>query len=63
MPHDALWIWGRLRDFERDGFQDKSAAELLGSMTAAMVSDVMRIAPMMRDFLSTMVEVNDEIDA
>jgi hypothetical protein len=42
---DALWLWGRLLDFERDGLLDKSPNEVLKTMTDPMKDDVHRLAP------------------
>lgn len=47
---DALWIWGRLRDFENTYFAADLHAARRAS-TDAMASDVLRIIPAMRDFL------------
>jgi hypothetical protein len=54
LPKDALWIWGRLRDFERDGFAAKSATDLYAAMTDSMQADVRRITPVMVAFLQVM---------
>ena len=42
---DALWLWGRLLDFERDGLLDKSVADVIETMTDPMKDDVHRLAP------------------
>jgi hypothetical protein len=42
---EALWLWGRLRDFERDGLLDKTPQEIMATMTPPMRDDVHRIAP------------------
>lgn len=52
IDRSALWIWGRCRDFERDGFAGKDPNELLGLMTETMQTDMRRIAPMMADFFN-----------
>jgi len=52
MPASSLWFWGRLRDFERDGYFDKSIGELLDPMTESMQADVLRIVPLMADFFN-----------
>lgn len=52
MPSDALWFWGRLRDFERDGYFSKDIGSLLEPMTPSMRADVLRILPLMTDFFS-----------
>jgi hypothetical protein len=41
----ALWLWGRLRDFERDGILDVDPRELFGRMTDTMRPDIVRLAP------------------
>jgi hypothetical protein len=41
----ALWLWGRLRDFERDRLLAKHPSELLSTMTPSMLDDVHIIAP------------------
>ena len=52
----ALWLWGRLKDFERDGVLDYAAAFLLSEMTEPMRADVRRLAPKVRDFLQEIDE-------
>jgi hypothetical protein len=42
---EALWLWGRLRDFERDELLKKSPAEILSTMTPTMLDDVHALAP------------------
>jgi hypothetical protein len=42
---EALWLWGRLLDFERDGLLDQKPEEVLRTMTAPMLDDVHRLAP------------------
>jgi len=51
MDPQALWLWGRLRDLEREGFFDLVPMSLLGEMTDAMRDDVMRIIPLAMDWL------------
>ena len=41
MPDDVLWLWGRMRDFERDGFGTKNPVALLEPMTDSMRADVL----------------------
>lgn len=53
---EALWLWGRLRDFENKGFLDCRVEAVLDEMTDAMRADVARLAPLVREFLET-VEV------
>jgi hypothetical protein len=42
---DALWLWGRLLDFERDGLLKKMPSEVMKTMTSSMKDDVHRLAP------------------
>jgi hypothetical protein len=42
---DALWLWGRLRDFERDGLLAKSPKSVLETLTEGMLDDVHSLAP------------------
>ncbi|MGP9819228.1 hypothetical protein ACTZWW_04365 [Salinarimonas sp. NSM] len=51
MNPKALWLWGRLKDFEREGVLDHAALFLLNEMTAPMREDVRRLAPRVREFL------------
>lgn len=60
MPDDTLWLWGRMRDFERDRFPSKDVAQLLQSMTDSMRADVVRIAPLMAEFFTQIEEVTNE---
>ena len=56
MDPKALWLWGRLRDFERDGLLDAAAEELLSKMTDGMQADVRRLVPLVVEWLQ---EIND----
>jgi hypothetical protein len=42
---EALWLWGRLKDFERDGLLAKEPAEVMATMTSNMLDDVHTLAP------------------
>jgi len=53
MDGRALWLWGRLKDFERDGIVEAGAAHLLQEMTPPMRADVQRLAPVVRAFLQS----------
>lgn len=48
---EALWLWGRLRDFEGKGITAANPATLLLNMTVPMREDVRRLAPLVREFL------------
>jgi hypothetical protein len=54
MDQSALWVWGRLKDFERDGILSKDPAFLISEMTEPMRADVKRISPLVRAFLENM---------
>ncbi len=45
MSETSLWLWGRLRDFERDGLLAMTSEEATELMTDAMLADVKRLAP------------------
>lgn len=49
---EALWLWGRLKDFERDGLLRLAPLTILLTMTAPMRADVLRLAPLVAAFLS-----------
>ena len=60
MPAVSLWIWGRMRDFERDRMPDTPAREILDSMTESMRADMRRILPRVIAFLTKLEqEVNN----
>lgn len=42
---EALWLWGRLRDFERDGLLNRDPADVMSTMTDGMRDDVHTLAP------------------
>jgi hypothetical protein len=48
---EALWLWGRLRDFERDGLLAMQPSEVLSTMTAEMLDDVIELAPQVAAWL------------
>lgn len=45
MDPDALWFWGRLRDFEQGGLLSRNPNDLLEAMTDSMRDDTARICP------------------
>lgn len=51
MDPTALWLWGRMNDFERDGVLKKEPSHLISEMTEPMRDDVKRISPLVRNFL------------
>jgi hypothetical protein len=54
MNPKALWLWGRLKDFEREGILTQSPHHLLSEMTPPMRADVRRLLPMVREFIENM---------
>lgn len=52
MDRRALWLWGRLQDFERDDVIAAGADFLMSEMTAEMRAEVKRLAPKVIEFLS-----------
>lgn len=48
---DALWLWGRLRDFDSKGILSATPATILIGMTPEMRDDVRRLAPLVRGFM------------
>jgi hypothetical protein len=42
---EALWLWGRLRDFEDDGLLAKEPADVMETMNAEMKDEVHVLAP------------------
>jgi hypothetical protein len=55
MDSGSLWLWGTLRDWERDGHLDRDQAELFGGMTETMQADVRRVAPRVIDWLTNLL--------
>jgi len=51
MDPKALWLWGRLKDFERDGILDADPNDLLQEMTDPMKPDALRLAPLVAAWL------------
>ena len=52
MPNDSLWLWGRMRDMEREKFFDKDPIKLMEPMTESMVADMLRLAPLVAGFFN-----------
>jgi hypothetical protein len=47
----ALWLWGRLMDFERRGLLGSDPHPILMGMTPQMQADVARLAPLVRELM------------
>lgn len=60
MNPNALWLLGRLRDFEAHSIRDENREELINGMTDGMRETVKRIVPVMIDFLSEIEEIVNE---
>lgn len=52
MDDDSLWIWGRMRDFERMRLAGRPFTEVFGGMTDTMQADMRRITPSVVGWLS-----------
>jgi hypothetical protein len=48
---DALWVWGRLLDFERRGLLDTEPREILSTMLEPMKADMQKLAPRVATWL------------
>ncbi len=48
---EALWLWGTLRDFCREGMLDRDFTEVLSTMTDGMRADVIKLAPIVAEWL------------
>ena len=51
MDEGALWVWGRLREFEQRNLFERSFGELLSEMTDAMRGDAERLSGPVADWL------------
>lgn len=49
---EALWLWGRLNDFERDGLLDRAPVDVLLTLTPKMLDQVHRLAPRVAAWLN-----------
>lgn len=54
MNQTALWIWGRVKDFDRMGVLTESPAFLVSEMTDPMRADMRQMVPAVRAFLEQM---------
>ena len=55
----ALWIWGRLRDIEREQLIKREPGDLLTTMTGLMRADIARLLPSTIAWLETLEESTD----
>lgn len=56
---DAMWLWGRLLDFERLDLLAQTSAEVLATMTPEMLDDVHILAPRVTAWLQQIGKVHD----
>lgn len=56
MHPKALWLWGRIRDFEREEIENCDCGVLVGEMTETMQADLIRILPRMIEYLNDLTE-------
>lgn len=54
---DALWLWGRLREFERHEVFEADPARFVATMTPQMLEDVRALAPRLAQWLALFGEV------
>lgn len=54
MNQSALWLWGRVKDFERMGVLTASPGYLVSEMTDPMRADMRQFVPQVRAFLQQM---------
>lgn len=54
MDPRALWLWGRVKDFERENVLAATPSELCAEMTEPMRADVRRLLPPVIAFLNDM---------
>jgi hypothetical protein len=59
---EALWLWGTLKDFEREGMLARVQSEVLATMTVGMLEDVRRLAPLVAAWLAAIEEGSDAQD-
>lgn len=54
MNKSALWLWGRVKDFERVGVLTEAPGFLVAEMTEPMRADMRQMVPAVRAFLEQM---------
>ena len=57
---DALWLWGRLREFERNGIIEREASELVTAMSDSQRDDCFRILPAVLAWLRQLEELRGQ---
>lgn len=56
---EALWLWGRLHEFEREGVLGRPPQEIMAAMTPPMQVDALRLAPRVADWLGQIGREDD----
>jgi hypothetical protein len=56
----ALWLWGRLMDFERNGMLASNPDDVLLTMTPEMLDDVHLLAPQVANWLRRIGEIQND---
>jgi hypothetical protein len=51
-PSDALWLWGRIRDLEREGYLSKDINEIVHRMSAKMQEEMRRLLPKTQNWIN-----------
>lgn len=57
VSEEALWLCGRLKDFERKGLLDKPPAKVMATMVPTMLDEVHRLAPKVAAWLRRIGEL------
>jgi len=50
-PDDALWLWGRALQLEREGYLEKDINEIISRMSAAMKRDMATLMPKIKQWI------------
>ena len=56
----ALWLWGRLKDFEREGLLDQDPTDILTTMLDHMKTTTLDLAPRIAAWLGRIKTMTDE---
>jgi hypothetical protein len=57
MAREPLWVWGRVKDFDRDGILRISPTVLAAGMTPEMRADLRAQLPAVIDYLTTLEQL------
>lgn len=59
MDSAALWLWGRMKDFERNGILSDDPGRVWGEMADHMRADMRRLLPRVCEWLTQLEEKDD----